>query len=131
MVSEAEREGVTQELKTYGNGALKDIPLVVLINQGSASASEILAGALRDNRKVKLVGEQSFGKGTVQEILPLSGDASVKLTVAHWVLPSGKVLENGGLAPDVEVKTDDENTKDGKDPQLEKALEILKKQISN
>ena len=65
------------------------------------------------------------------EILPLSGDASVKLTVAHWVLPSGKVLENGGLAPDVEVKTDDENTKDGKDPQLEKALEILKKQISN
>src|SRR3989344_1813635 len=131
VVSEAEREGVTQELKTYGNGALKDIPLVVLINQGSASASEILAGALRDNRRVKLVGEQSFGKGTVQEILPLSGDASVKLTVAHWVLPSGKVLENGGLAPDVEVKTDDENTKDGKDPQLEKALEILKKQISN
>jgi carboxyl-terminal processing protease len=129
VVSEAGRTGNNEQLMTYGNGGLKDLPVVVLINQGSASASEILAGALRDNRDITLVGERSFGKGTVQEIIPLSDDASMKLTIAHWVLPKGAVLENGGLMPDIEVKVDDD-TPAGKDPQMEKALTILQSEIT-
>lgn len=124
-----EREADNQEFKTRGRGILADLPVVVIMNEGSASASEILAGALRDNRKVKLVGEKSFGKGTVQEIMELNDGSSLKLTVAHWVLPSGQVLENEGLKPDIEVKITDEDAENNRDPQLDKALEILRSQI--
>ncbi len=125
VVSEESRVEPKQELRADGNASLADLPVVVLINQGSASASEILAGALRDDRKIKLVGEASFGKGTVQQIFPLIGDASMKLTIAHWVLPSGHILENGGLKPDIEVKITDEDVQNKKDPQLDKALEVV------
>lgn len=139
VVTEVGKEGVPHKFTSYGNEALVKMPVVVLINQGSASASEILAGTLRDNRGVKLIGERSFGKGTVQEIESLRDGSSVKLTVAHWVLPSGKILENqlsngeekaGGLEPDIEVKMTEEDIEKGRDPQLEKALEILKEEIN-
>ena len=124
VVSEAGKNGPTQEFRANGNAAFANLPLVILINGGSASASEILAGAIRDNRQTPLVGEKSFGKGTVQEIFSLKDDSTVKLTIAHWVLPSGKILENGGLTPDTEVKITDEDITAGRDPQLVKALEI-------
>ncbi|HUX35840.1 MAG TPA: S41 family peptidase [Candidatus Paceibacterota bacterium] len=130
IVKEESGTGDTQSLYAEGNGALKNIPVVVLINGGSASASEILAGALRDDRGVKLIGEKSFGKGTVQQLIPLRDGSTIKLTIAHWVLPSGKILENGGLDPDVEVKMTDDDIANKKDPQLDKALEVLRGEIA-
>ncbi len=122
-------EFASGEPTTFTNtidGYLKDIPLVILVNQGSASASEIMAGALRDNRGIKLIGEKTFGKGTVQELVDLSENAEVKITIAHWVMPNGGKIEKDGLAPDYEVKITDEDVQKGKDPQLDKALEIIK-----
>lgn len=129
IVKEESRTGDTESLFAQGNEALKNTPVVVLINGGSASASEILAGALRDDRSVKLIGEKSFGKGTVQQLIPLRDGSTIKLTIAHWVLPSGKILENGGLDPDVEVKMTDDDITNKKDPQLDKALEVLRGEI--
>jgi len=126
VVKEATRSGDGLELFAEGNGALKDIPTVVIINEGSASAAEILAGTLRDNNGVKLVGEKSFGKGTVQQIFPLKDDSTIKLTIANWVLPSGLILEGSGLKPDYEVKMGEDDSIGGSDPQLDKALELLK-----
>jgi carboxyl-terminal processing protease len=131
VVSEEFKGDEKQVFKTHGNGLLKDIPLVILINEGSASASEILAGALKDNRGVKLVGKKSFGKGTVQELVPLKDNSMIKITVAHWRLPGGQLIEKNGLKPDYEVSLTDEDVKAGKDPQLEKAIEVLEKEIQN
>lgn len=129
VASEEGRVIQKQEFRANGNAALKDIPVVVLVNEGSASASEILAGALRDVRGVKLVGAKTFGKGTVQQLEGLRDGSAVKLTVAHWVLPSGKVLENEGLVPDIEVTRTDEEIEAKRDPQLLKAIDILKEEI--
>jgi carboxyl-terminal processing protease len=130
VVSEEGRSGVIEELKADGNEALLNVPTVIIMNGGSASASEILAGALRDIRGVQLVGEQSFGKGTVQELQDLTGGSTIKITIAHWVMPKGGVLENGGLKPDVEVGLTDADVAAKRDPQLDKAMEIIKGEIS-
>ncbi len=130
IVSEEFRSGKKQEFTSNGNGFFKDLPIVVLINEGSASASEILAGALRDNRGVKLIGKKSFGKGSVQELQILKDDSMIKITTAHWLLPKGQMIEKNGLAPDYEVNLTEEDIKAGKDPQLEKAKEILKSLIN-
>ncbi len=129
VVKEESRVEDPITLTASGSAALGQLPVVVLINGGSASASEILAGALRDNKKATLVGEQSFGKGVVQQILPLDNGASVKLTIARWLMPNGQSLENGGIKPDVEVKRTEEDFNEGRDPQLDKALEIVKSKI--
>jgi len=131
IVTERFRNGDEIIFRANGNSALKGLPLVILINKGSASASEILAGALRDHYGVKLVGEQSFGKGTVQELFSLKDDSRLKVTVANWLLPGGDTIEENGLKPDVEVKLTEEDIDAGKDPQLEKALEILKEEIGS
>lgn len=130
---------VTEEFRSEDNGhtafkaegipVFKNIPTVVLINQGSASASEILAGALRDNNGSKLVGEKSYGKGSVQELISLKDNAMVKITVAHWLTPKGIVIDKNGLTPDVEIKLTEEDFKADKDPQLEKAVETLKLEL--
>ncbi len=130
VVQEAGRGGTIQEvLRSDGNGALAGLPVVVLIDEGSASASEILAGALRDQRKARLVGEQSFGKGTVQQFAELRDGSVLKLTIANWLLPSGDVIEGKGLAPDYEVPLTEEDIKNNKDPQLDKALEVIRSEI--
>ncbi|HOK00574.1 MAG TPA: S41 family peptidase [Candidatus Pacearchaeota archaeon] len=112
--------------KTNGNAKLLKYPLVVLINSGSASASEILAAALRDNRGVKLVGEKSFGKGSVQELETLSDGSSIKITVADWLTPKENKITDVGLEPDIKVELTEKDFEEGKDPQLEKAIELLK-----
>jgi len=112
--------------KTEGNYSLEKYPLVVLINEGSASASEILAGALRDNRGVQLIGEKSFGKGSVQEVVNLRGGSFLKITIAKWLTPKGVSISEVGLDPDIKVEITDQDTTENKDPQLDKALEIVK-----
>lgn len=115
-----------KEYKAQGNARLLPYPIVILINQGSASASEILAGALRDNRGVKLIGESSFGKGSVQELERLSGGSSLKITVANWLTPKGELITDKGLEVDIEVEVTEEDYGQDRDPQLEKAIEIIK-----
>ena len=120
--------------RSPGPGSLKDIKTVVLINEGTASASEILAGALRDNLNVKLVGAKSYGKGSVQELVVLKDGNMVKITISRWLTPNGTKIENNGLQPDIEVKNEEEISSYldldlAKDAQLQKAIEILSEEL--
>lgn len=113
-----------------GQALLKDIPTVILINEGTASASEILAGALRDNRGVKLIGEKSYGKGSVQELVSLKDNNSVKITISRWLTPNETIIEGNGLIPDIEVKNEEEFGTFSKidlenDKQLQTAIETI------
>ncbi len=123
VVKQQNADGSVKEYKTNGNGQLTQIPLIVLVNKGSASASEILAGALRDNQRAKIIGEQTFGKGTVQEAINLRDGSGLHVTVAKWLLPNGMWLDKEGIKPEIEVK--DEKPDDDRDVQLEKAAELL------
>lgn len=128
IVMEENGKKERKELLAHGGDVLSTLPTIVLINEGSASASEILAGALKDNRdNVTLVGEKSFGKGSVQELIPVGKDTAVKITVARWLTPKGQQINNEGIAPDVEIKLSLEDMKEKRDTQLDKAIEILKK----
>jgi len=123
--------GEKQEPRIYRskgyNVFSNDLKFAILVNEGSASASEILAGALREHNKAVLVGAKTFGKGSVQELVSLTDETSLKITVAHWLTPLGNSISSGGLTPDIEVKLTPENVKDGNDPQLNAAVEYLTK----
>lgn len=112
----------TQKYTVTRKGRLTDLPVEVLVNKGSASASEIVAGALRDRREAKLIGENTFGKGTVQDALQLSGGAGLHVTVGRWLLPSGDWIHEKGLPADVEMKNDPATEND---EVLDKAIELL------
>jgi carboxyl-terminal processing protease len=105
VVQQKDRAKV-ETYSTQRSGSLVDVPLVVLVNKGTASASEILAGALRDKAGAKIVGVQSFGKGTVQDALELRGDTGLHITIAEWLLPNGDSIQEVGLTPDIEVPID-------------------------
>ncbi|MEK7642728.1 MAG: S41 family peptidase [Patescibacteria group bacterium] len=118
-----------REYRSKGYDVFNDnLKMVILVNEGSASASEILAGALREYDKAILVGAKTFGKGSVQELVPITQDTSLKITVAHWLTPLDRSISDGGISPDIEVKLTPENTKDGADPQLNAAVKYLLKQ---
>jgi len=103
------------------------LKLVILVDGGSASASEILAGALQEHKVATLVGETTFGKGSVQELVKLTNDTSLKITIAKWLTPNGLSISEAGLKPDIVVPVTLKDFENDKDPQLEKAIEILQK----
>lgn len=130
VVIEEDSEGNQKKLPTAGGDVLSGIETIVLINEGSASASEILAGALKDNREnVTIVGMKSFGKGSVQELIPLKQGTAVKITVAKWLTPNGKQINNEGINPDIEIDLTNDDYEKDRDPQLDKALETLREKI--
>jgi len=121
-----ERRGTTvisTEVAT-GNNILKGLPTVVLIDEGSASASEITAGALRDSNDATLMGEKSFGKGSVQQVEQLPGGSEMKVTIARWYTPNGKNIDKQGIVPDKVVANDDASLQAGKDPQKDAAFAL-------
>ena len=103
-----------------------NLKMVILVDRGSASASEILADALHAHGIAKLVGTNTFGKGSVQELVEITSDTALKITVARWLAPDGVHIPQEGITPDVEVKISEEDIKAGKDPQMDKAVEMLK-----
>lgn len=138
IVSTINRQGVQDTEKANGR-ALTDKPLVVIVDKGSASASEILSGALQDNKRAVLVGSQTFGKGLVQSVRPLEGGSGLAVTIAKYHTPSGKDINKHGIDPDVKVELTDAQRQDLwlrereklatlEDPQYAKALEVLSKQ---
>ncbi len=124
-----EEFGVVERRKYHqarGNEKLLIYPIVILINSGSASGAEILAGALRDNRGTQIIGERSFGKGSVQNFKKLRDGFSLKVTVANWLTPKGILIANYGLKPDITIEITPDDHERGYDPQLTKAIEVLK-----
>ena len=127
IVTEQFNPGKKNEYLNRGRARLKDFPTAVLVNQGSASASEIVAGALKDYNKATIVGKKTFGKGSVQTLEGLQDSSSVKITVAKWLTPKGNNIDGQGIEPDIDVDLTPEDYEAGRDPQLEKAIEILNK----
>lgn len=129
VVLQEDATGKKDQLDVERTGKMIKLPLVILINKGSASASEILAGAIQDRKRGELVGEESFGKGTIQQAEDLPQGTGIHITTAKWLTPEGRWVHNSGLTPDVKVEMDHDgsglkiNTED--DPQLKKALELL------
>ncbi len=120
--------GPNRVYRSRGYNAFNDkLKMAILINAGSASASEILAGALREHGKAKLVGVKTFGKGSVQELVDITPDTALKVTIARWLTPKGVSISANGLTPDVEVALSQEDIEKGRDPQLAKAIELLNK----
>ena len=125
VVVEQEGSGEFLTFEVNHAASLPKTPLVVLINKGSASASEIVAGALQVRKRATLVGEQSFGKGTVQRVEELPSESALHVTTAKWLLPDKESIDGVGLKPDTVVEMKEEDFQQNKDPQLEKAVEVL------
>lgn len=126
VVLQENQKGDRIPYKVTRQGKILKLPMVALINKGSASASEIVAGAMQDRKRAKLVGEKSFGKGTIQEAEELPGGTGIHITTAKWLTPLGRwVNDTQGLDPDVNIELDKKNIDKDKDAQLDKALELL------
>ena len=120
----AQKSATIGQTITYakrGEASLKDMKTIVLVNNATASASEIVAGALKDYKKATIVGTKTYGKGVVQTMLELSGGSLLKITTAHWYTPEGQTINKTGITPDVEVERSYSDINSGKDPQLDKA----------
>lgn len=132
VVIEQYGDGTRDTYSAHGNGKATDLPIVVLINEGSASASEIVAGALQDYGRAKLVGVQSYGKGSVQIWQPLSNnEGAARITVAKWLTPKERAIDGVGLTPDYVVEMTDADYANNRDPQMDKAVEVMKGLIAN
>lgn len=125
VVTERTGNTVKQTLRSGNNAILAGIPTVVLVDSNSASASEIVAGALQDHKAAKLVGEKTFGKGSVQQLITLDGGGQLKVTVARWYTPNGKNITKEGITPDVVASLSQANVDNGVDPQVDAAKKAL------
>jgi len=125
VVFERLSDGQIKTHKARGRARLKDFKTIVLINEGSASGSEIVAGALKDLGLAQLIGETTFGKGTVQSLFPLDDGSSIKITIAEWLTPNENIIEGDGIEPDIKIELTEEDFNNDNDPQLDKAIEIL------
>jgi carboxyl-terminal processing protease len=126
IVTERTGDTVTGTLKADSSPLLGGIKTVVLVNGGSASASEIVAGALQDHKAATLIGEKTFGKGTVQKVIELPGGRILKVTVARWYTPNGKNITKEGITPDMSVVLTSTDMDAGRDPQMDAALAAVK-----
>lgn len=125
-ILQEKRDGrVEQTYKATGSHTIQGMPTVVMIDGGSASASEIVSGALKDNKAATLLGEKSYGKGSVQQILGLNDGSEVKITVARWYRPNGQNIDKKGIEPDIKVSMTEDDFNAGHDPQKDKAIEQL------
>jgi len=129
VLQEKRGNTVTKTYKANNNNLLRGIPTAVLVNEGSASASEITAGALHDNNVARIFGAKSYGKGSVQSVLGLSGGAELKVTVAKWYRPDGQNIDKKGITPDQTVTMSEDNYKNNQDPQQDAATAWLQTQI--
>jgi carboxyl-terminal processing protease len=125
IVREKFSDGKEDSYKSFGLPRLKSYKTVVLVDGGSASASEIVAGALQDYELAKIIGEKTYGKGSVQSMETLSDGSSLKVTIAKWLTPKGRSINDEGITPDIEVKYTEEDFKNERDAQMEKAVEII------
>lgn len=125
VVKQEYSDGTTTSLPTDHAGRFSNIPMVVLENGGSASAAEIFAGAMQDDKRGKIVGEKTFGKGTVQDVVDFPGGSGLHVTIAKWLTPKGNSIHHVGITPDVVVNMTQEDRDAGRDPQLDKALEVI------
>ena len=126
VLTERFGDGREEVYRAKPGGLATKIPMLVLVDAGSASASEIVAGALQDFGRAQLVGETTYGKGSVQDWLPLANDqGAVRVTIARWYTPKDRQINAAGLAPDVEVPISEEDIQAKRDPQLDKAIELL------
>lgn len=130
IVSTVDRDGY-KETQKASYTTYTDKPVVVLINKGSASASEIFSGAMKDNGRAVIIGEQSFGKGLVQEINKLPYDAGINITIQKYLTPNGTDINKKGITPDIVVELTEENVKNKDDVQLKKAIEVLTKMTTS
>jgi len=130
IVLQRDGTGNTEALAVTRTGVLLDTPMVVLVNKGSASASEILSGALQDYGRAKVMGEQSFGKGTVQQAVDLTGGGSVHISIAKWLTPKERWVHGKGLTPDIEIKYDASASSKLKSENLDNQIEAAIKQLS-
>lgn len=122
---QVDRQGNKETLPLRGKGDYTDIPMVVLVNAGSASGSELLAGALQDRQRAKLVGTRTYGKGSVNHLRELADGSALYVTIGRWLTPNGTLIEGNGLTPDYEVNLSEDDIKAQHDVQKEKALELL------
>ncbi len=130
LAKQADRNGSQREFKASRDGRLMNMPVVILVDGGSASASEILAGAVKQGKNVKIIGEKTYGKGTAQSIINLSGGSSLHITTMKWLLPDGTWLNKENvIVPDIEVKYDENAFMEGRDVQMERAVSELKNMI--
>lgn len=130
IVSTVDRDGYKETQRTIGR-PITNKPMVVLINKGSASASEIFSGAMKDNKRAVLIGEKSFGKGLVQEINRLSNDSGVNITIQKYLTPNGTDINKKGIDPDIVVELSEDDIKNKDDKQLKKANEVLQDLIDH
>lgn len=120
-----QRSTEEEEMKTNGNAKLLNVPMVVLVNEGSASASEIFAGAVQDYKRGVVMGTQTFGKGTVQEVESFSDGSSIRMTIANWLTPNGRNVNEVGLTPDIVVEVDEKDAENDIDTQKNAAAKYL------